>query len=143
MAPSFERAPSFKKLLKVEVSSTQIQIISEEVGKKIFDKEIKQAQEAYEKPEVAAPELLSSKQKEGKLYIFTDGMQVNTRIEQNGTTWREMKLGLIFTDKDVIKLGDDNIKIVKKEYVSYFGSVTEFKKLIFAAAADGYGKLKR
>lgn len=70
-------------------------------------------------------------------------MQVNTRIEQNGTTWREMKLGLVFTDKDVIKVGENNIKIVKKKYVSYFGSVTEFKKIIFAAAArTGYGKIK-
>jgi hypothetical protein len=50
LVPSFERASEvLKKLLKVEVSSTQIQIISEEVGKKIFDKEIKQAQEAYER----------------------------------------------------------------------------------------------
>jgi hypothetical protein len=103
-----------KKLLKVEVSPTQIQIVSEEVGKKVFEKEMEKAQQAYEKPEIAAPELPPVKRKDGKLYIFTDGMQVNTRIEQNGTTWREMKLGLVFTDKDVIKRGEDNIKIVKK-----------------------------
>ncbi|MDK2799318.1 MAG: hypothetical protein PWQ70_937 [Clostridiales bacterium] len=144
MTSSFERASEvLKKLLKVEVSPTQIQIVSEEVGKKIFEKEMEKARQAYEKPEIAAPELPPAKRKDGKLYIFTDGMQINTRIEQNGTTWREMKLGLVFTDKDVIKRGEDKIKIVKKEYVSYFGSVTEFKKAIFAAAARaGYGKLK-
>lgn len=82
--------------------------------------------------------------KEGRLYIITDGSQVNTRVEdEKGTTWKEMKLGLIFCDKDVIKRNDGSHIIVKKEYVSYFGSVEEFKKFVFAAAARaGYGKVK-
>jgi hypothetical protein len=54
-----------------------------------------------------------------------------------------MKLGLVFCDKDVIKRGDGSHTITKKEYVSYFGSVQEFKKFLFAAAARaGYGKIK-
>lgn len=78
------------------------------------------------------------------MYILTDGLQVNTRIEDiNGSTWKEMKLGLIFNDKDVIRRGDGSYTIVKKEYGCYFGSIEEFKKLVFAAAARaGYGKIK-
>ena len=81
--------------------------------------------------------------KAGKLYIFTDGLQVNTRVEdENGSTWREMKLGLIFYDKDTIKRADGSGIITKKEYISYFGSVIEFKKFLFAAACRaGYGKI--
>lgn len=74
---------------------------------------------------------------------MTDGLQVNTRVEdENGSTWKEMKLGLVFCDKDVIKKGKDSHIITKKEYVSYFGGVDEFKKVLFdAAARAGYGKI--
>lgn len=145
MVPSFERASgAMQKLLKTEISSTQVQIISEEVGKEIFEKDKAEAKEAFEKPEEAAPQELPKYRKEGRLYILTDGLQVNTRVEDtNGSTWKEMKLGLIFNDKDVIRRGDGSHTITKKEYVSYFGSAEEFKKFVFAAAARaGYGKIK-
>jgi len=145
LVPSFERASEvLKKLLYLDVSSTQIQIVSEEVGKKVFEKEMYEAKEAYEKPEEAAPQELKKDRKEGVLYIFIDGSQVNTRVEDiKGSTWHEMKLGLVFSDRDVIRRADGSSIIMKKEYVSYFGSVTEFKKVLFAAAARaGYGKFK-
>lgn len=145
LVPSFERASdALKKLLKIDVSAKQIQIISEEVGKKVFEKDKEIAKEAFEKPEIAAPQELPKDRKTGRLYILTDGLQVNTRVEdENGSTWKEMKLGLIFCDKDMIRRSDENNIITKKEYVSYFGSVSEFKKFLFAAAARaGYGKIK-
>jgi hypothetical protein len=145
LVPSFERASeAIKKLLKIEVSATQIQIVSEEVGKKVFEAGMVKVKEAYEKPEIAAPQELQRYRKDGRLYILTDGSQVNTRVEDvNGSTWKEMKLGLVFCDKDVIKQGDGSHTIIKKEYVSYLGSVIEFKAVLFATAARaGYGKLK-
>ena len=98
----------------------------------------------YEKPEESAPQELPGNRKEGILYILTDGSQVNTRVEdEDGSTWKEMKLGLVFSDRDVIKRSDGHCIVTKKEYVTYFGSVSEFKKVVFAAAARaGYGKLK-
>ena len=145
LVPSFERASeAIKKLLKIEVSAKQIQIISEEVGKEVFEKDREQAKEAYDKPEIAAPQELPKDRKGGRLYILTDGLQVNTRVQdENGSTWKEMKLGLIFSDRDVIRRGEGSHLIMKKEYVSYFGSVNEFKKFVFGAAARaGYGKIK-
>lgn len=54
-----------------------------------------------------------------------------------------MKLGLVFKDSDVIKRGDESHIVTKKEYVLYFGRVSEFKKFWFEAAARaGYGKIK-
>jgi hypothetical protein len=140
----FERGTEvLKKLTGVEVSASLVETVSEEIGKEIFDKEMKEAKQAWDKPEEAVPQELPRYQKEGKLYIMTDGLQVNTRVEDdNGSTWKEMKLGLIFCDKDVIKKGNDSHIITNKEYVSYFGGVKEFKKLLFAAAARaGYGKI--
>jgi len=145
LVPSFERASeAIKKLCKIDISAKEIQIVSEEVGKEVFEKDKAEAKEVFEKPEEAAPQELPKDRKDGRLYIVTDGSQVNTRVEdENGSTWKEMKLGLIFSDKDVIKRSDENHIITKKEYVSFFGSVDEFKKYVFAAAARaGYGKLK-
>lgn len=145
LVPSFERASeAIKKLLRIDVSAKQIQIISEEVGRKVFEKDKEIAEEAYERPEEAAPQELDKQKKDGRLYILTDGLQVNTRVEDtNGSTWKEMKLGLIFRDKDIIKRNDENHIITQKEYVSYFGSVNEFKKFLFdAAARAGYGSIK-
>lgn len=145
LVPSFERASeAIKKLCKIDVSAKQIQIVSEEVGKEVFEKDKAQAEEAFEKPEEVAPQELSKDRKDGRLYILTDGSQINTRVEdENGSTWKEMKLGLVFSDKNVIKRGDESHIITKKEYVSFFGSAEEFKKFVFAAAARaGYGKLK-
>lgn len=145
LIPSFVRASkAIKKLLGINISGKQIQIVSEEVGSKVFEKDKEIAQKAYEKPEETAPQEIAKNQKEGRLYIMTDGSQVNTRVEdKNGSTWKEMKLGLVFRDADVIKRNDENHIITKKEYVSYFGSVNEFKKFLFAAAARaGYGIMK-
>jgi hypothetical protein len=142
---SFERASEhIKKLLKIEISGTQIQIISEGIGEQVFEEDKNAAKKAYEKPEEAAPQELPMYRREGRLYIFTDGLQVNTRVEdKDGSTWREMKLGLIFCDKDTIKRADGSGIITKKEYISYFGNVNEFKKFLFAAACRaGYGKIK-
>ena len=145
LVPSFERASeALKKLMNIEASATQIRIVSEEVGRKMFEKDMKEAKKAYERPEEEAEQEVSRKRKDGILYILADGSQVNTRIEdEKGSTWKEMKLGLVFKDSDVIKRGDESHIITKKEYVSYFGSVEQFNKLLFKAAVKGgYGKIK-
>lgn len=144
LMPFKESAETIKRFLGVDISPTQIQIVSEEVGKKLFQNDLNKANNAYNKPEETAPQELSLYRKEGRLYILVDGSQVNTRLkDNNGSSWKEMKLGLIFSDKNIIKTGSDSCIITKKEYIPYFGSVNEFKKFLFVAAAKaGYGKLK-
>lgn len=76
--------------------------------------------------------------------IHNDGSAVNTRIQdEDGSTWKEMKLGMVFTDKDIRKR-NKHVYIEKKEYAAYFGTVGWFKKLIFEVAARaGYGNIKQ
>ena len=144
LMPFKEASETIKKLLNLDISAPQLQIVSEEVGKQVFQNDLLKANNAYNKPEEAAQQELSLYRKEGRLYILVDGSQVNTRIkDNNGSTWKEMKLGLIFSDRDMVKTGSDSMIITKKEYIPYLGSVSEFKKFVFAAAAKaGYGKLK-
>lgn len=140
----FERGKEvLEKLTGVKVSASLVEVVSEEIGKEVFNKEMSIAKKAWEKPEESAPQELPRYRKEARLYLMTDGLQVNTRVgDENGSTWKEMKLGLVFCDKDIIKKGKDSHIITKKEYVSYFGGVNEFKKILFAAAARaGYGKI--
>lgn len=146
MIPGFKNSQEvLLKLKGIEVSATQIKILSEEVGKEIFDLQMNRANHAYSSPEIAAPAVLERYRKDTILYILMDGSAVNTRIQdEDGSTWKEMKLGLTFLDKDVIKRKNDSAIITKKEYVTYLGSVNEFKKVLFdSAARSGYGKVKK
>lgn len=144
LVPSFERASeSLKKLIKMEVSTTQIQKVSEEVGKNLFEQDMNVAQNMYTEPEKYFENKLPKDKKEGRLYIMVDGSAVNTRVEDDGSTWKEMKLGLVFCDKDMIKRENGSNIITKKDYVAYFGSIEEFKKMIFSCAIEnGYGSIK-
>ncbi|NLZ53420.1 MAG: ISKra4 family transposase [Thermoanaerobacteraceae bacterium] len=146
VAMSFEKSSEMiEKFTEIKVSESLIRLITEETGEKVFEQERKRVKESYEKPEKAAPALLERYRKEGILYIFTDGSQVNTIFkDEKGSTWREMKLGLVFYDGDSIRRKDGKMIITKKEYVTFFGGVDEFKKLLFdAAARAGYGKIRQ
>ena len=76
----------------------------------------------------------------------TDGSAVNTRTQdENGSTWRENKLAIFFSTDNSYqwknKKGELCRRIEKKEYVSYIGSVSEFKKHVMAGAVrNGYGE---
>lgn len=146
LVPSFERASEvLNKFLHVDISGTHMQIVSEEVGKQVFEKQMIAANKAYEKPEETIPSNLEEGRKEGILYIMMDGSAVNTRIkDDNNSSWKEMKLGLIFSERDLITRSNGDKIITKKGYVTYFGAVGEFKKFVFdAAARAGYGILKQ
>jgi hypothetical protein len=146
MIPGFKNAGEvLLKLKGIDISPTQIKILSEEVGKEIFESELKRATNSYIAPEIAAPQRLEKDKIDTVLYITMDGSAVNTRIQDiNGSTWKEMKLGLTFLDRDVIRRKDEACIITKKEYVTYLGSVDEFKKLLFNSAVNaGYGSIKK
>lgn len=132
------------KFTGIEVSESLIRSITEETGDKIFKQDIKRAEGSYEKPELAAPCVLEKDKKEGVLYIMMDGSAVNTiHVDDSGSSWCEMKLGMVFTDYNRIMSKDGKVIITEKEYVTYFGEVGEFKKLVFdAVARAGYGKIK-
>ena len=144
--PGFKNAQEvLLKMVGVEISAPQIKILSEEVGKELFEIQMEEADFSYSHPEIAAPAALEKDKVNTVLYISADGSAVNTRIEdEDGSTWREMKLGLTFLDKDIIKRKNGSAIITKKEYVTYMGSVAEFKKVLFdSAARAGYGKVTK
>lgn len=146
MIPGFKNAQEvLLKLRGIEISASQIKLLSEEVGEELFKIQTEKANTSYSCPEVVAPATLERDKITTILYISMDGSAINTRVEdENGSTWKEMKLGLTFLDKDIIKRKNDSAIITKKEYVTYMGSVAEFKKVLFdSAARAGYGRVKK
>ena len=102
--------------------------------------------EAYEA--LTSSKMKYSQSRSGVLYIQADGAALNTRIkDESGSSWRENKLGEVFTSDNIRywtnSKGQREHRILKKEYVSYIGSVDEFKKHLLACAIrNGYGLYK-
>lgn len=100
MVPSFGNAQDLlSKICGIDTSISQIQKIAEYAGRKVHENQMKFAENAYARPEVAAPQALEKDIVDCILYIMMDGSAVNTRIQdKDGSTWKEMKLGMVFTD---------------------------------------------
>ncbi len=146
VAMSFEKASELiYKFTGMEISESLIRTVTEETGEKVFRHDMNKAEQTYCHPEETIPFLFQKDKRDGVLYIMMDGSSVNTiHTDKCGSSWREMKLGLIFADYDRIRTKDGKVILTEKEYVTYFGEVGGFKKLIFdAAARAGYGKIKK
>jgi len=135
----------FFKFLDLNISHKSIQVVSEEVGKKVYEKDAAEAEYLYENQHKAIEDIPEESKEEGVLYILTDGSSLNTRDEdETGQTWREVKVGLVFKDRDVMKAGKEKSRIQRKRYVAYIGRAEEFKKFLWAAAVKGgYGRIKK
>ena len=142
---SFKSASSIiKKVHGTSISSETVRAITDYVGKIIFDRDTREAEDAYENVQ----HISYARNKNGVLYIQADGAALNTRTKNaEGSTWRENKLGMVFSSdnirKTINKKGEMVGKILKKEYTSYVGSAQEFKKRLLACAIkNGYGAYK-
>lgn len=102
------------KILGVEVSGMQIQRVCQFYGCEL-EKLIDQNCEAI------IPKIESS-QKDDPVYVMMDGSMLYTRDEN----WKELKLGNIFYDSQVIDIQSKRRKICNVAYVSHLGSVNEF-----------------
>jgi len=144
---SFKRAAqAIQEVLHVEISSNTIRLVTNFVGEIVFKNDCSRAEKAYAMLNDAKIDF--PKNRAGVLYIQTDGAALNTRLQDEvGSTWRENKLGEVFSSADIYywsgKNGERKHRILKKEYVSYIGSVSEFKKhLLGCALRGGYGHFK-
>jgi hypothetical protein len=120
---------TIKRYLDIDVSSKQIQIISEEVGKSIFKQDVKIANEICNNGE----SVFKKKSSVESMYIMADGSMLSLVGKSN---WKEIKLGLIIRD-DGINIrypNSENMNISDKEYISYLGNKNDFKKVLYSTA---------
>ncbi len=121
-----------EKYYNIKSNPDTILQVTEFVGKLVFEEDDNNAQKVYDN--IAKIDTDKPKTKD-TLYIEIDGAAINTRTEdENGSTWKENKLAILFDDKDLYRRKDGSNKIISKEYVTYFGSATEFQKHLFACS---------
>jgi len=136
---SFDEASyMLEKYLSIKMSASMIQEISEEVGKKVYEKEKQEADDLY-KNQYKAISTVPEKQKHGRIYIEADGSMVLIR----GEGWKEIKLGIVFKDNKILNKDKERHIIIEKDYVASLGGAEEFKKMLWATAVkNGFQNVK-
>lgn len=132
---SFQKASSIiERVLNIKISPNNVLKITEYIGKLVYDYNHNKALEIWNNRTNLD---MTVKSKKSTLYIQADGAAINTRIEdENGSTWKENKLGIFFSESDMYKRKDKSNIINHKEFVSYIGSVDTFRILVFAKAVE-------
>jgi len=129
MLPFQESSDVLSKHFNINIAASTIQKISEEIGKKVYDKDKEEAAVLYNNQHKIVDYEIKEKKK-GKLYIECDGSMVAIK----GDGWKEIKLGIVFSDLNVLNKNKPRHIINEKDYVAYLGTVEEFKKLLWASA---------
>ena len=113
--PSFKRAKEIiKRVHNIDISYVTVMNITKFIGKIIFDYNYNKAIKIWNN---RANIDINYNNKKGTLYMQSDGAAVNTRIEdENGSTWRENKLGILFSEYDLYKRKNKANQINHKEY---------------------------
>jgi hypothetical protein len=144
---SYEAAQEMLGIMGFAVNDDTIRLVVNHIGSLVFQDDCNKtaiAEMHYIKGD--CPFALN---REGVLYIQTDGAALNTRHtnESKSSTWRENKLGLFFSSDNIRywkdKHGNRQHQINKKEYISYIGNADIFKYHLFSGAIkNGYGSYK-
>lgn len=132
---SFQKASNIiKELYNIQISYITIKDVTEFIGNLLFNSLLDNANKIWDN---RANIDVNTTIKKGTLYIQADGAAVNTRIEdENGSTWKENKLGIFFSENNIYKRKNKSNIINHKEFVSYIGSVDTFRILVFAKAVE-------
>jgi hypothetical protein len=138
----------------IKLDACTISDVTSLIGYIVFKSDMERAEENY-KLFLDGKLHFPSVKKPGVLYLQADGAMVHTRekkVEDDSDNgWRENKLGIVYDSehlREVLRTNrhgqiEPQHKILKKEYTSYIGSVTGFKKLFFEnACRNGYGIFK-
>jgi len=143
---SYQRAEEVLRRNGMMVNDTTVREVANYVGSYVFKRDCMRAEDAMARYNRC--EIPFTHERDGILYIEADGAALNTRQkDEGGSTWRESKLGEVFSSGDIRwwtdKHGKPQHTLTRKEYISYIGSAEEFKKHLLACALrNGYGGYK-
>ena len=135
-----------ESLKKIKIGDDTIRKIVNYIGKIIFEKECKIVDKNIEDDKFG--KFPKNYNIDGVLYAEADGCFLCTQnLVTKKREWREIRNGLVFNSLDLKVWKSDNgkeyHKIEKKEYISHFGCIDEFKRHFYALMLrNGYGKFK-
>ena len=131
----------------IDISDDLIREIVDFVGERVVEDNRKKADSARLRQRSNCEGKCAKHPEEGILFMETDGASVCTRGEDGkGTFWHENKLGMVFNSSDIHfwtdRSGKQQHRILKREFVNYLGSASEFK-YYFLDLALRYGVYER
>ena len=122
-----------EKYRNIVLGTDSILKVTEYVGKIVFEEDCIESQNTYNN--IANISTVEKEKNKEILYGSIDGCAVNTRIEdENGSTWKENKLGMFFDSKDLYKRKDKSNMIINKTFTTFFGCVENFKQHFYNLA---------
>lgn len=135
---------TIKDTYGTSVNDDTIRMVTNYIGRKVFEEDCRRTDAVFKEYDSGRQHFTHKKR--GVLYIEADGAAVNTRHKDSeGSTWRENKLGVAYSSDNIRywtdKKGRRQHQILKREYVSYVGSVREFERHLYRCAIEnGYGE---
>ena len=98
---SYERTEkAIYEIMKIKITDDTIRAVTDFVGNVIFANDCRKADESISM--FNSGNLSFPMDCDGVLYIQTDGAALNTRKkDEDGSTWRENKLGEVFSSKNI------------------------------------------
>jgi hypothetical protein len=100
-----------QKLYGTGITDEHIREVTCHVGEGVFGRDRARAQEAEKK----IADIAYSQDKAGILYLMVDGAAINTRKkDEKGSTWRENKLGVVFSSEGLRTRKDGETRDILK-----------------------------
>jgi hypothetical protein len=126
-----------RKYTFLKTSDSLVEEVTDHVGKYVFERDNARAEEEERKMPYIEYDQGSRK---GAFYIMVDGGMADTRVKnkKTGSSYREVKVGMLFAGEDSRVRGKEKLEITRKEYVACVGTVEEFQKYLFEAAVRNH-----
>lgn len=138
-AASYERASEcIKQHYGVDIGDDTVRKVTDFVGNIVFtnDKDRAEAAAIHSNDQIDRRKI--HKRNSDILYIEMDGAMVNTRIQIDGTSWRECKIAIAFLSEDLkswkTRKGEIRRQILEKRLIGYIGSCHDFQNYVLALA---------
>ena len=138
-ATSYERASeSISRHYGLEIGDDTVRKVTDFVGDIVYLNDQERARQASENQSVPIDKRKIHKRASDILYIEMDGAMVNTRIQVDGTSWRECKIAIAFLSEDLKSWttsgGETRRQILDKKLIGYIGSCHQFRSFVLALA---------
>ena len=133
-----DAAVRIQERFHVSISPDQIRRITDYAGELVFASDLEKAEYAKLHENDKIDRRKRRHRKNDVLYLETDGAMVNTRVEKEGSSWMECKIGMAFNERDIYrwtsKKGEACHSIMKREFIGFIGSANEFMYHFLAMA---------
>lgn len=121
------------------MSAYQIEKVTDYVASLVYGDQLRQSEEAEKLSKQKVDGRRRRRRKTDILYLELDGAMVHVRDKKKGDGWMESKHAMAFHSSDIhyFKTSEGEEKghrILKREFVGYIGSASDFKYHFYALA---------